>query len=145
MKSSLTTFWSEYEKKKNTLLLYFFASNPNMKSELINSDFQNLTFLWKMGYFRPIFRQNFFFEFDFQYLFSVKNETFWRGAIPCKWISCKMTIPNHSPLLLPSGQGSMTIFTTWFLILQVTSLDRIWPKSNPLWSSYEEKCIFGVF
>ena len=39
-------FWSEYKNKKNTLLSYFFANNPNMKSELENSDFQNFTLLF---------------------------------------------------------------------------------------------------
>ena len=39
-------FWSENEKKKNTLLLYFFASNLYLKSEMKNSDFQNLTYVY---------------------------------------------------------------------------------------------------
>ena len=51
----------------------------------------------------------------------------------------------HYPPLLPPGQGSMTIFNMWFFILQVTSLDRIWPKVNLFWSDSGEKCIFRVF
>ena len=39
-------FWSKYEKKKITLLLYFFASNLYLKSEMTNSDFQNLTYVY---------------------------------------------------------------------------------------------------
>ena len=51
----------------------------------------------------------------------------------------------HCPPLLTPGQGSMTIFNVWFLILQATSLDRIWPKVNLFWSDFGEKCIFRVF
>ena len=45
---NLTVFRSEYKKKKSTLLLYFFARNPNLQSEQNNSDLKNLTWpdLW---------------------------------------------------------------------------------------------------
>ncbi len=55
------------------------------------------------------------------------------------------TIYFHCPPLLTPGQGSMTIFNVWFLILQATSLDRIRPKINLFWSDFGEKCIFRVF
>ena len=32
---------------------------------------------------------------------------------------------------------------TWFLLVHVTSLDRIWPKLNLPTGAYGEKCIFG--
>ena len=47
-------------------------------------------------------------------------------------------------VLMP-GQGSMTICTMWFFILQVTSLDRIWSKVNLFCSNFREKRILGVF
>ena len=34
---------------------------------------------------------------------------------------------------------------TWFLMVQVTSLDRIWPKVNLPSGAFGEKCIFGCF
>ena len=40
---NLTVFRSECKKKKSTLLIYFFAGNPNLQSELKNSDLKNLT------------------------------------------------------------------------------------------------------
>ena len=52
---------------------------------------------------------------------------------------------EHCPPLLTPGQGSMTIFNVWFLILQATSLNRIWPKLKLFWSDFGEKCIFRVF
>ena len=52
---------------------------------------------------------------------------------------------GHCPPLLMPGQGSMTIFNVWFLILQATSLARIWPKVNLFWSDFGEKCLFRVF
>ena len=51
----------------------------------------------------------------------------------------------HCPPLLTPGQGSMNIFNVWFLILQATSLVRIWPKVNLFWSDFGEKCLFRVF
>ena len=45
----------EYEKKKNTLLSYFFASNPNLKNFSKNSDFQNLTFFMENGLLEAYF------------------------------------------------------------------------------------------
>ena len=48
-------------------------SNPNLKSGLKNTDFKNLIFKKKNGYFRPIFHQNLFYKLDFQYLFSVQG------------------------------------------------------------------------
>ena len=57
----------------------------------------------------------------------------------------RSTRPIHCPPLLTPGQGSMTIFNVWFLILQSTSFDRIWPKVNLFWSDFREKCIFRVF
>ena len=50
------------------------------------------------------------------------------------------TRPIHCPPLLTPGQGSMTIFNVWFLILQVTSLDKIWSKVNLFCSDFWEKC-----
>ena len=34
---------------------------------------------------------------------------------------------------------------TWFLMVHVTSLDRIWPKLNRSSGAFGEKCIFGCF
>ena len=52
---------------------------------------------------------------------------------------------NHCPPLLTPGQGSITIFNMWFLILQATSLVRIWSKIILFWSDFGEKSIFRVF
>ena len=51
----------------------------------------------------------------------------------------------HCPPFLTPGPRSMTIFNVWFLILQVTSPVRIWPKVNLFWSDFGEKCTFRVF
>ena len=45
---NLTLFWSVYKKKKQTLLSYFFAKNPNQWSEFKNSDIENLTSHWPL-------------------------------------------------------------------------------------------------
>ena len=39
-------------------------------------------------------------------------------------------IVRHYPPWQPSGSKSMSKVGTWFLMVQVTSLDRIWPKVN---------------
>ena len=52
---------------------------------------------------------------------------------------------NHYPPQQPSGSRSMSKVGTWFLMVHVTSLDRIWPKLNLPSGAYGEKCIFACF
>ena len=51
----------------------------------------------------------------------------------------------HYPPRQPSGSRSMSKVGTWFLMVHVTSLDRIWPKLNLPSGAYGEKCIFACF
>ena len=55
------------------------------------------------------------------------------------------TSQGHYPPRQPSGSRSMSKVGTWFLMVHVTSLDRIWPKLNLPSGAYGEKCIFACF
>ena len=69
----------------------------------------------------------------------------WIASVLVQNIASLAVAMVHCPPLLTPGQWSMTIFNMWFFILQVTSLDRIWPKVNLFWSDSGEMCIFRVF
>ena len=78
-------------------------------------DFKIAFFLWEKSYCRHIFWQIFFSNFIFDtYCLDDKKETFCRGVLSWKWISCKMTIPKRQP-----AAAFIIIRIVWFFRLPI--------------------------